>query len=173
MATHQSTRSNRASLASDVVRSVGLSRRRPIGFWRRGTSGGGTTIRRVTLGSVGWLHCGGRILNHMSCLSIFHSRNWYDLTIFEKFCVRPIPARSALVSTDDRSRQRRALLVTCNHCIKDAVENQVEFERASLSFRADWNCWSRSLDQPSSGDMRPRASCSSVGGRVEMRFPQG
>ena len=52
LATHQSTRSKRASVDSDVVRAVGLSRRRLIGFWRRDTTGEGTTVRRVPVVSI-------------------------------------------------------------------------------------------------------------------------
>ena len=151
LVTHQSTRSKRASVDSDVVRSVGLSRRRPIGFWRAAT-GEGATIRRVIVVSVGGALDGGHILNQVSCLVTFHSRNGYDLSKEEKPCFCSSPARSALVFNEDKTRHGRVRLVPCSHCTKDAVEVQVESARDSFCLSADWNCWSGFLDHHSSDD---------------------
>jgi hypothetical protein len=151
LATHQSTRSKRASVDSDVVRSVGLSRRHPIGFWRTAT-GEGATIRRDTVVSVDGALGGGRILNQVSCLVTFQSRNGYDLSKEDKPCFCSNPARSAWVFINDKSRHGRVRLVPCSHCTKVAAEIQVESERDSFCLSADWNCLSSFLDQHLSGD---------------------
>jgi hypothetical protein len=140
LATHQSTRSKRASVDSEVVRSVGLSRRQPIGFWRAAT-GEGATIRHDTDVSVGGALGGGRILNQVSCLVTFQSRNGYDLSKEDNPCFCSNPARSVLVFINDKSHGH-VRLVPCSHCTKVAAEIQVESERDSFCLSADWNCLS-------------------------------